>query len=241
MFVGFRVSSARTQLEAQKWLGQFAGNTDRVDFVILDTQSGDLADDLATVVDALGFPSLVDTKIVHIYTPTKGNSSGASGRDGSQKVFRLTKPPRTLKMLQTLVQLRNPPPQVTVPVPEKVVEDKPVEDADGKRDFPGTKILIAEGESPGFFNQEVDSPLTATCTDNPIARKLLKAQLQRVNLQVETTTNGEEAVAAWEKHGPGYFRAAMFDHRRPDESSGSYCLKLTWPLRYACMRRGRSC
>ena len=58
--------------------------------------------------------------------------------------------------------------------------------------------------------------LAATCSDNPIACRLLKAQLERVNLQVETTTNGEEAVAAWEEHGPGYFRAGMFDHRRPE-------------------------
>jgi len=150
MFVGFRVASTCTHVEAQEWLEQFARNTDKVDFVILDTQSGDLADGLATVVDTLGFPSLVDTRIVHIYTPTKGNSSSTSGRDSSQKVFRLTKPPRTLKMLQTLVQLRNPPPEVTAPVPEKIVENKPVEDVDGKRDIPGTKILIAEGEDPGI-------------------------------------------------------------------------------------------
>lgn len=147
MFIGFRVSSTLTQVEAQRWLEQFADNTDRVDFVILDTQSGDLADDLATVVEALGSPSLVDTKIVHIYTPTKGNSSGISGRDGSQKVLRLTKPPRTLRMLQTLVQLRNPSSQVPTPVPERVVA-KPVEDVSNKRDIAGMKILIAEGKNP---------------------------------------------------------------------------------------------
>jgi len=102
MFTGLRVTPTRTQAKAQRWLEQFARNTDRVDFVILDTQFGDLADDLATVVDMLGFPSVVGTKIIHIYTPTKENSSGTSGRDGSQKVLRVTKPPRTLKMLQTL-------------------------------------------------------------------------------------------------------------------------------------------
>jgi len=148
MFVVFRVASTRTQVEAQRWLEQVARNLDRVDFVILDTQSGDLVDDLVTVVDGLGFPSLVDTKIVHIYTPTKGNTSGTSGRDGSHKVLRLTKPPRTLKMLQTLVQLRNPLPQVPLPAPEKIVGDKPVEDIRGTRGFPGTKILIAEGDNP---------------------------------------------------------------------------------------------
>jgi len=64
----------------------------------------------------------------------------------------------------------------------------------------------------------VNSILTVTCLDNPIARKLLKAQLERVKLQVEATTNGEEAIAAWEKNGRGYFQAAMFDHRTLDES-----------------------
>lgn len=152
MFIGLRVASTCTQAEAQKWLEQFAKNTEKVDFVILDAQSGDLADGLATVVEALGLPSLADTKIIHIYTPTKGNSSGTSGRDGSQKVLRLTKPPRTFKMLQTLVQLKNPSPQMTVPVPEKVVMDKPVEDVSNKRDLAGMKVLIAEGktiETPG--------------------------------------------------------------------------------------------
>lgn len=149
MFVGLRVASTCTQAEAQKWLEQFAKNTERVDFVILDTQSGDLADNLAAVVDTLSLPSLVDTKIIHIYTPTKGNSSGTSGRDNSQKVLRVTKPPRTFKMLQTLVQLKNPSPQVTVSVPEKVVVDKPVEDVSNKRDLAGMKVLIAEGKTTG--------------------------------------------------------------------------------------------
>lgn len=152
MFTGLRVSSTRTQVEAQKWLEQFARKVERVDFVILDTQSGDLADDLATMVDALGLPSLVDTRIIHIYTPTKGNSSGTSGRDSSQKVLRLTKPPRTFKMLQTLVQLRNPSPQVTVPVPERIVKGKPVEDPNSKRNLAGMKILIAEGNNPVDFH-----------------------------------------------------------------------------------------
>ena len=59
----------------------------------------------------------------------------------------------------------------------------------------------------------MNSSLATVYSDNPIARKLLTAQLERVKIQVEATTNGEEAIAAWEKHGPGYFQAAMFDHR----------------------------
>ena len=62
----------------------------------------------------------------------------------------------------------------------------------------------------------MDSSLTPACLDNPITRKLLKAQLERVKLQVEATTNGEEAIAAWEKYGPGNFQAVMPDHRISD-------------------------
>ena len=62
----------------------------------------------------------------------------------------------------------------------------------------------------------MDSSLALARSDNPVARKLLKAQLERVKLQVETTTNGEEAIAAREKYGPGHFQAAMFDHRTFD-------------------------
>lgn len=210
MFIGFRVSSTRTQVEAQRWLEQFSNTTDRVDFVILDTQSGYLADGLATVVKQLGSPSVPGTKIVHIYTPTKGNSSGTSGRDGSQAVLRLTKPPRTFRLLQTLVQLRNKTSQVHTPIPEEVAE-KPVEDASYKRDVTGMKILIAEGENQ--FTKLWFQSSQLPRLDNSIARKLLKAQLERMKLQVEVTINGEEAVAAWEKQGPGYFQAAMFDHR----------------------------
>lgn len=39
-----------------------------------------------------------------------------------------------------------------------------------------------------------------------------------MKLQVEATTNGEEAIAAWEKYGPGHFQAGMFDHRTFSDS-----------------------
>ncbi|KAG6804976.1 hypothetical protein H0H93_006104, partial [Arthromyces matolae] len=48
--------------------------------------------------------------------------------------------------------------------------------------------------------------------DNPIARQLLVRQLQRLQLNVIATGNGEEALAEWEARGPGYFSAALFDH-----------------------------
>jgi CheY-like chemotaxis protein len=68
-------------------------------------------------------------------------------------------------------------------------------------------------------------------SDNPIAQSLLVKQLERYNLNVTATNNGEEAIAglywrifevqgtnsnshvAWEAHDPGYFSVALFDHR----------------------------
>ncbi|OSX67898.1 hypothetical protein POSPLADRAFT_1043081 [Postia placenta MAD-698-R-SB12] len=51
--------------------------------------------------------------------------------------------------------------------------------------------------------------------DNPVAQKLLIAQLQRYQINVVATSNGEEAIAEWEKHEPGYFSVALFDHHMP--------------------------
>jgi len=51
--------------------------------------------------------------------------------------------------------------------------------------------------------------------DNPVAQKLLVRQLQRYDLNVVATSNGEEAIAEWERHDPGYFSLAMFDHHMP--------------------------
>ena len=50
--------------------------------------------------------------------------------------------------------------------------------------------------------------------DNPVAQKLLMKQLERYDLNVVATSNGEEALAEWERHESGYFSAALFDHRK---------------------------
>ncbi len=67
--------------------------------------------------------------------------------------------------------------------------------------------------------------------DNSIAQNLLVKQLQRFDLKVYATSNGEEAIAGmsvdlmgfissnctelieWEAHDPGFFSVALFDHR----------------------------
>ncbi|KAG6832837.1 hypothetical protein H0H87_000191 [Tephrocybe sp. NHM501043] len=66
--------------------------------------------------------------------------------------------------------------------------------------------LMYYGELPVFSSRKAN---------NPIARRVLVKQLQRLQLTVIATGNGEEALAEWEARGPGYFSAALFDHHMP--------------------------
>ncbi|KAF7340087.1 Histidine kinase [Mycena venus] len=51
--------------------------------------------------------------------------------------------------------------------------------------------------------------------DNLIAQNLLVKQLQKHDLNVVATSDGNEALAEWQKHEPGYFSVALFDHHMP--------------------------
>jgi len=105
----------------------------------------------------------------------------------------MTKPPRLARLLQTLAGLKNlAHPMISNHVSEiaKAVEDI----SNAQRTLYGN-VLIAE--------------------DNPIAQNLLTKQLQRFNLNVIATSNGEEAIAEWEAHPPGFFSVALFDHHMP--------------------------
>ncbi|KAG6917237.1 hypothetical protein DXG01_003351 [Tephrocybe rancida] len=76
-------------------------------------------------------------------------------------------------------------------------------------------VLVAEGHmnSPRIHIAKLSDRLSCF-SDNPIARQLLVKQLQRLQLNVIATGNGEEALAEWEARGPGFFSAALFDHRK---------------------------
>jgi len=105
----------------------------------------------------------------------------------------MTKPPRLARLLQTLADLKNLPHPMISYQPSEIV--KAIEDlANAQRTLYGN-VLIAE--------------------DNPIAQNLLMKQLQRYHLNVIATGNGEEAIAEWEAHEPGFFSVALFDHHMP--------------------------
>ena len=177
MLNGFSVTSISSINEAEAHLRSAEFLSQPLDFVILDDQSEARADDLTRFLRSLPYPSLQDTKVIHLFTPTTDNLAGApmlrNDVDSPPGIVRMTKPPRQLKLLQVLASLKNLPDQVLMrpTVDSSVLRE---EDALARRTLFGN-VLVAE--------------------DNPVAQKLLVKQLERYELNVVATSNGEEAIA----------------------------------------------
>lgn len=57
--------------------------------------------------------TLPNTKVIHLYTPVaEGVTGHAMMRDNVPGVMRLTKPPRTVRILHALASLSNMPPEL---------------------------------------------------------------------------------------------------------------------------------
>ncbi|KAH9921391.1 histidine kinase [Fomitopsis serialis] len=207
MLKGFSITTVPSTPEAETYISN-AQPQDPVDFVILDDQSEAPIDDFTRILQASSLPSLQDTKIVHLFTPTTDNLADhpilKPGGDGASGIIRVTKPPRQVRLLQTLASLKNLPAQVPL-VPVTNASAIREEEALARRTLHGN-VLIAE--------------------DNPVAQKLLIAQLQKYQLNVVATSNGEEAITEWEKHDPGYFSVALFDHHMPICDGVEACKRL---------------
>ncbi|OCH84424.1 histidine kinase [Obba rivulosa] len=193
MLSGFQVTTTTSIPDVE----QFVQNARDVnlDFVILDDQSENLVDEFAKLLHSLDFETLKDTKIVHLFTPTTDNLTGnpTLRTDTGAGIVRITKPPRQARLIQILASLKNLPDHI-LSLPAFSTSGPQEEDALTKRTLYGN-VLIAE--------------------DNPVAQKLLVKQLERYDLNVVATSNGEEAIREWELHEPGYFSAALFDHHMP--------------------------
>ncbi|KAF8973859.1 dual-domain HisK/Mak2 protein kinase [Flammula alnicola] len=194
MLTGFKVQLVSSIPDAHRYLSTFSNLDPTLDFVILDDQSETHTDDLARYLHALDQRPFKDTKIIHLYTPTtSGSGNGVFANSTIPGVVKMTKPPRLARLLQTLADLKNLPHPVISHQPSDVA--KAIEGlANAQRTLYGN-VLIAE--------------------DNPIAQNLLVKQLQRYHLDVVATNNGEEAIAEWEAHEPGFFSVALFDHHMP--------------------------
>lgn len=176
MLSGFSVIAVPSINEAEERLRQSEFVPHQLDFVILDDQSEARADNLGRVLRNLPYPSLRETKIIHLFTPTTDNLAGApmlrNDMETPPGIVRMTKPPRQLKLLQTLAGLKNVLEMPTKPIIN--ASELREEQALAQRTLYGN-VLVAE--------------------DNPVAQKLLIKQLERYELNVIATSNGEEAIA----------------------------------------------
>jgi len=195
MLDGFDVSAVSTVEELEQTLRVVRPSDTPLDCIILDHQAEATADGIARQLESLHSPALQDTKLIHLYTlVTDSISSNPVFRNSSTSgIIRMTKPPRQARLLQALATLRKLPPETYADL-RSAVTSTVEEPSESQRTLFGN-ILIAE--------------------DNPVAQKLLVRQLQRYDLNVVATSNGEEAIAEWERHDPGYFSLAMFDHHMP--------------------------
>ncbi|KAF8349828.1 hypothetical protein F5887DRAFT_942564 [Amanita rubescens] len=192
ILTGFRVTVLCTIEEVHSHFSSQSSATHPLDFIILDDQTESHGDDLAKFVGSLG-GAFRETKIIQLYTPTMSRvGHSVFGKSSMPGVVRMTKPPRRARILQTLAGLKNLPHDI----PPSHITDiaKAVDDVSTAHRTLSGHILVAE--------------------DNPLAQNVLIKQLERYKLSVTATNNGEEAIAEWESHEPGYFSAALFDHRR---------------------------
>ncbi|KAJ3807998.1 dual-domain HisK/Mak2 protein kinase [Lentinula aff. lateritia] len=190
---GFSVVLASSIADAEIYLRNLGDRNPPVDFVIMDHQSEMQAEELAKFIDSLHYSTLKETKVIHLYTPTTSLSGRSVFGSNSPGVVKMTKPPRKARLLQTLAGLKNLPNAMPIAPSSDVIRAMD-NIAAAQRTLFGN-VLIAE--------------------DNPIAQNLLVKQLERYQLNVTATSNGNEAIAEWEAHEPGYFSVALFDHHMP--------------------------
>lgn len=142
MLDGFPVISAGSVGAAEGYLRDPGSSP--VDFIILDSQSENGADELSRYLHSISSDRFKETKLIHLYTPTNDSLSGHTGfRSDSPGVIRMTKPPRRSRLLQTLLSSKHPSMRPTAGG-EIVREDS--EAALAHRTLYGT-VLVAEGMS----------------------------------------------------------------------------------------------
>lgn len=189
MLGGFFVSSVSSVEEAQSFFREASNLRPLLDFVLLDEQSETRADELCRYLHEFPGDPFRDTKIIHLFTPTTDSLTGHSTfADNTPGVVRMTKPPRKARLLQMLAVLKNPD-------QKQVLKAGAADQADEQQALEARtlygNVLIAEGTSQSCC----PGPLLTFGVDNPVAQKLLIKQLERFDLNVIATFNGEEAIA----------------------------------------------
>ena len=143
MLNGFFVCSVSTVEEAEVYIREVGFAKPPLDFVILDSQSENRADELSRFMHSLPSDPLKDTKLLHLYTPTTDSLTGHTAfRNDTPGVVRMTKPPRRARLLQTLLIIRHPH-QNTIVTSGTI--PSPSDEALAHRTLFGN-VLVAEGQ-----------------------------------------------------------------------------------------------
>lgn len=225
MLHGFYITSLSSIHDVETHLRSMGLLHSPLDFVILDDQSETRADDLARFLPSLGLAAFKDTKIIHLYTPTTDSLSGhAIFSSKTPGVVKMTKPPRKARLLQTLAGLKNLPNAMSSGHTSAVA--KAVEDLQAAQRTLYGNVLVAEGIIVSSLLMEFGLTYALIIADNPIAQNLLVKQLQRYQLNVVATNNGEEALEG--KPIRKVLRASL----TPLKQNGNHTIQVTSALHY---------
>lgn len=107
MLINFSVTVASSieEIEARLVDEDFIQN--QLDFIIVDHQSESRVDELSHFLLSLRSSSTEDTRIIHLYTPTAATIAQTPSWGQPQAgLVRMTKPPRCIRLLQTLAELK---------------------------------------------------------------------------------------------------------------------------------------
>jgi len=190
MLDGFFVSSFSSTEEMETQLQLSTSQRETVDFVFADEQSEEKVTQVATMMQS----STSKPRLIHLFTPTSQTISRQGAFDGSKPgIIRMTKPPRRSRVLQTLAALKDVSTSINIGPQSEIA--KALNDITSAKRLLYGNVLIAE--------------------DNTVAQRVLVKQLERYDLKVFATSNGQEAVQEWEAHEPGFFSIALFDHHMP--------------------------
>lgn len=224
MLSGFQLVTFSSNLDAKVFLHGTNLTDPSLDFIILDAQLEADADDMASCLKGLKRPPFTNTSIIHLYTPTK--SARPAFTNNTPEILKMTKPPRTARLLQAMADVKKLPTFVPIPI----------------------ALAQPAGSVPGLVPERRLHGKVLVAEDNQVARQLLIKQLERFQLQVVATTNGQEALdgmffwsalysasfrvdlfTEWSSHPPGYFSLAMFDHRVCIDLA-CWIIPLTFPI-----------
>lgn len=89
---------------------------DRLDFMILDDQFQTQIVDVIQILRWSNTPALRNTKVIHFYTPTAQSLSESAAIGGNPNVAKIIKPPRKVRILQVLGELKGVAPVPLSPV-----------------------------------------------------------------------------------------------------------------------------